>query len=123
MLNNFVAVFVGGGVGSVLRFAISLFMAQYYRTAFPLATLFSNVLSCLVFGLAIYMLGEKLNTEMPLRLLIITGICGGFSTFSAFSYETVELIKGGNTLFAVLNVLISISLCFGIIYFLIRSNA
>lgn len=123
MLNNFVAVFIGGGVGSVLRFGISLFMAQYYRAAFPLATLLSNVLSCLVFGLAIYVLGEKLNAELPFRLLIITGICGGFSTFSAFSYETVELIKGGNTLFAVLNVLISILLCFGIIYILTRSNA
>ncbi|TAL63482.1 MAG: CrcB family protein, partial [Bacteroidetes bacterium] len=84
--------------------------------------LLSNILSCLVLGLAIIMMGERMNAEMSLRLLIITGFCGGFSTFSAFSYETVELAKGGNMMYAVLNVLISISVCFGIIYFLTRSN-
>lgn len=122
MLNNFVAVFIGGGMGCVVRFGISLLILQYYKTVFPLATLLSNILSCLVLGLAIIMMGERMNAEMSLRLLIITGFCGGFSTFSAFSYETVELAKGGNMMYAVLNVLISISVCFGIIYFLTRSN-
>lgn len=123
MLTNFAVVFLGGGIGSVVRFGISLLTFHYYKTVFPLATLLSNLFSCLIFGLAIYLLGEKLNTEMPLRLLIITGFCGGFSTFSAFSYETVELMKSGNHIYAVLNIAISISACFGIIYFLTRSNA
>ena len=121
MLSNLFAVFIGGGIGSVVRFGISMLMYQYYKTVFPLATLLSNVFSCLVFGLAIYLLGEKLNTEMSLRLLIITGFCGGFSTFSAFSYETVELMKSGNTVYAILNVVVSIVLCFGILFFLTKS--
>ena len=123
MLSNLLAVFIGGGAGSLLRFGISILMMQYYRTVFPLATLLANMMSCLVFGLAIYLLGEKLNTEMSLRLLIITGFCGGFSTFSAFSFETVELIKNGNMAYAVVNILVSISACFGIIYLLTRANA
>lgn len=123
MLINLVAVFIGGGIGSVARFGISALMANYYRTVFPAATLCANVLSCLVLGLAVYLAGEKLNAEVPVRLLVITGFCGGFSTFSAFSHETVELMKGGNMGYALLNVALSISACVGIMYLLIRSNA
>ena len=123
MLTNLFVVFIGGGIGSVLRFGISMAMYNYYRTVFPLATLLSNLFSCLVFGLTIYFLGEKFNTEMSLRLLIITGFCAGFSTFSAFSFDTVELMKNGYLAYAVLNVLVSISTCMGIIYFLTRPNA
>ena len=123
MLTNSIAVFIGGGIDSLVRFGISSLMLNYYRTVFPFSTLFSNILSCLVFGLAIFFLGEKFNTEMPLRLLLITGFCGGFSTFSAFSYETVELMKSGNMIYAVLNVLVSVGLCLGIIYFFTRTNA
>lgn len=119
---NILAVFIGGGLGSVARFGISVCVMHYCKTVFPLATLLSNILSCLVFGLVIYMLAGKVSTEMSLRLLIITGFCGGFSTFSAFSYETVELIKNGNTIYAVANIIVSMSACFGIIYFLTRSN-
>ena len=123
MLNNLLAVFIGGGAGSLLRFGISMLMMQYYRTVFPLATLLSNILSCLAFGLAIYMLGDRLNSEMSLRLLILTGFFGGFSTFSAFSFETVELMKGGNMAYALINILVSMLTCFGTIYFLTRTSA
>lgn len=121
MLTNLFAVFIGGGIGSVVRFGISMLMVNYYRTIFPIATLCSNILSCLVLGLVVYLVGEKLNIEIPMRLLIITGFCGGFSTFSAFSYETVELIKSGNTIYAIMNVVISMIVCFGIIFFLTRN--
>lgn len=122
MLSNLLAVFIGGGVGSLARFGISVLVMNNFRSSFPVATLLSNIFSCFVLGLVVYMFGEKLNTEMSFRLLIITGFCGGFSTFSAFSYETAELIKNGNMTYAILNVGVSISLCIGIMYLLTRSH-
>ncbi|MBI4930141.1 MAG: fluoride efflux transporter CrcB [Bacteroidetes bacterium] len=123
MLTNLLYVFLGGGIGSVVRFGISLLMLHVSKSVFPIATLVSNLLSCFVLGLTVFLLGEKFNTEMTLRLLIVTGFCGGFSTFSAFSYETVELMKSGYTMYAVLNVLLSVSVCLGIIYLFTRSHA
>lgn len=124
MLSNLLFVFIGGGLGSIVRFGISMLLMNFSKPIFPFATLFSNLLSCAILGLTVFIAGDKLHTEMPLRLLIITGFCGGFSTFSAFSYETVELMKGGNMFYAVINVLISVAACIGIIYFFTtRSNA
>ena len=123
MLNNLLYVFLGGGIGSAARFGISMLMVNYYRGSFPIATLISNTLSCLALGLTVFLMGEKLNTDLPLRFFLITGFCGGFSTFSAFSYETIDMLKNGYMLYALLNVLLSVLVCFGILYLFIRSNA
>jgi CrcB protein len=121
-MNNLLFVFLGGGVGSVLRYFISWVVKNKYEGIFPAATLISNGLSCIILGLAVGVLSQKMEAQPTLRLLLLTGICGGFSTFSTFSFETVELIKTGNTVYAIANVLISTTVCVGIVYFLVKNN-
>ena len=99
-------VFAGGGLGSVCRLMVGKFF-KLYSPVFPLATLASNFLSCLIFG-AVVMLGvSRMNLSYSLKLLLITGFCGGFSTYSAFTFETVELFKNGQQWMGISNIVLN----------------
>lgn len=106
---NFLAVFIGGGLGSVIRYLFGLAF-QRSTLSLPLATLLANIISCLIFAIALKYLAAKMESE-SFKLFLLTGICGGLSTFSTFSYETSELIKQGNSVWAITNIVISILLC------------
>jgi CrcB protein len=121
-MNNLLYVFLGGGLGSVARYSISVMMQKSFAFVFPMATLISNALSCLILALAIGMFADKMTANPSLKLLIITGFCGGFSTFSSFSFETIDLIKQGHNTLAFANIFISIVVCFGIVYFLAKNS-
>jgi CrcB protein len=108
-------VFLGGGLGSLARYGLSMGLQSYKPSNFPMATLAANVLSCLILGLAVGYFADKINSS-ELKAFIVIGFCGGFSTFSTFSNESLELLKSGNYIVAVLNVLISIILCFAILF-------
>lgn len=106
---NFLLVFAGGGLGSLCRYGISRMMRDWELT-FPMATFITNVISCLLIGILVgYFL--KNGMEQNLRLLFITGFCGGFSTFSTFSYETFELLQNGNYPIAIAYILLSLLVC------------
>ena len=113
-MNSLIAVFVGGGLGSLLRYGISIGLKSAGFIQFPLATLISNVLSSIVLGLVIYRFADNLNHVAFLFLAV--GFCGGFSTFSTFSYETFEMLRNGQMAWAVANVLISVLLCVSLLY-------
>lgn len=107
---HFFLVFLGGGLGSLARWSLSLTI-QPLLPRFPWATLAANGLACLVMGI---LMGHQLTTGVveQRRLFLAVGFCGGFSTFSTFSAETLLLWQGGQQTLAALNVLGSLLLCF-----------
>jgi CrcB protein len=117
-MNYLLLVFLGGGLGSIVRMGIAGFVQSNFKSIFPVATLCSNIISCIVLAVAVGFFSEKLIANPNLRMFILVGFCGGFSTFSTFSFETVELMRSGNMMYAIANILISVSVCIGLVYFL-----
>ena len=112
-------VFLGGGLGSMLRYLISRLFAQYSAASLPWATFFSNILGCVILAVLIALSKEKIANSNFLYLLLVTGFCGGLSTFSTFSYETLQLFKQELYIYAILNILISMGVGMFSIYYLL----
>lgn len=105
-----VAVALGGAVGSVLRYVLGRLIQSWSHASFPVGTLAVNVLGCVLVGaLSRWFLNNE--AHRLLQPALVVGFCGGFTTFSAFSLETVGLLTGGATLKALGYVVASIVLC------------
>lgn len=100
----FVLVAIGGLVGSVARYWLSGVTQAWTGTAFPSGTLVVNVLGSFVIGLVMALSLERGAIHDDLRILLTTGFCGGFTTMSTFSYETLALLRDGEQLLALGNV-------------------
>ncbi len=106
---NFVAVGVGGLLGSCGRYLITRLLERF-ELAFPLSTLISNVAAALLIGLIIGVERQLPSLSAAKKLFLVTGMLGGLSTFSAFSLETVGYLEGGRYLLALGNVGLNVGL-------------
>lgn len=119
-LKSVLIVFAGSGAGGAARYGMHKWMARLLPSVFPFGTFTVNIIGCFVIGL-FYALSEKGNLLSPdWRLALTTGLCGGFTTFSAFSYENMNLLKTGNywyfVLYTTASVVLGIAAVFGGIF-------
>lgn len=102
-------IFIGAGLGGVLRYWVSHGFYSLFKPPFPLGTLVVNVSGCFLMGFLFVVLldrFEQMGSE--LRALLLIGLLGGYTTFSSFSIETINLFENGNYVSAIMNVLLSL---------------
>jgi CrcB protein len=118
MLMNSLAVAAGGALGSLARFWLAELFAALGLVAFPWATLTVNVSGSLLIGVLAALIAESgpLMVSPATRLFWIVGICGGYTTFSSFSLQTLILLEQADWLRAALNILLSVTLCLAAVW-------
>lgn len=112
-MNQVMAVAIGGALGSVLRYGLSNWVHSFVGRGFPYGTLAVNVLGCLAMGILFVLLVERMADSAMWRAGLLVGVLGGFTTFSAFSIETFNLIEQGALAKAAGNMAASLILCIG----------
>lgn len=105
----------GSFIGGIVRYLLGAWVQSKSVTPLPIGTFVVNVLGCLVIG-CMFGFSEKANLAPEWRLFVMTGLCGGFTTFSAFSLETVNLLRSGQTVYALGYVALSVLLCLAATY-------
>lgn len=109
-MNVLLAVFFGGGIGSLARHFSTLAAKGLFGEAFPYGTLFVNVLGSFLIGAIMQTAAQKANIAPSMQALLVTGFLGGFTTFSAFSFDVYKLADSGQAVTAALYVAASVFL-------------
>ena len=97
MIKSMLIVGLGGGAGSMLRYTIQKLMQPHSMAAFPVGTFLINIAGCFLIGIFWGLFSSSSNLNEEMKLLLMTGLCGGFTTFSAFTLEGIGLLKENKT--------------------------
>jgi CrcB protein len=106
-MRNILSLAAGGAIGCVLRYVLTKSIQSKVIGAFPYGTLCVNIVGCLIIGI-LFGLAERANLSTGWRLFLATGICGSFTTFSAFSIESVAMMREGNFMLSFGYIILSI---------------
>jgi CrcB protein len=116
MARSLILVGAGSFVGGICRYLTQQFVQKHYPSSIPLGTLSVNVIGCFIIGV-LFALSARGNLLSPeLRLLLATGFCGGYTTFSAFASENISLLQEGDFFYAGLYILLSVVVGFAAVY-------
>ena len=107
MFNNLIFVFIGGATGASLRYLFYLSIPRF--GGFPVSTLVVNIIGSLFFGFIFNM--SSYRSDSWIHYLLLIGIAGAFTTFSTFSYETAQMLKEEEYLYALINILLNNFIC------------
>jgi fluoride exporter len=107
MLKNILWIGLGGALGSIVRYGVSLLISSKY---FPYSTFLVNVMGCFAIGIFMALSLKNQTTFNNYKLFLTTGLCGGFTTFSAFAIENVQLFENGKPLVALIYIALSVVL-------------
>ena len=110
MIKTIIYIGHGGAIGSVLRYLTSVLVSKYWNQSFPLATFLTNVLGCFIIGIIIGLLEKNNLANGNLKWFLVTGFCGGYTTFSTFGIENHSLLQSNQSLLAFSYIALSVVL-------------
>ena len=107
----YLAIIAAGGFGALMRYLIGRGAINLGWTGLPFGTLIANLIGCFLMGYLSWVLMHRWQLSKEIQSVVLTGFLGGFTTFSAFSLETIKMIEQGSSYYAVLYVLVKVILC------------
>jgi CrcB protein len=107
-MKSILVIWLGGGLGSVLRYLMQIGISRLFTVSFPAGTFIVNITGCFIIGVLYGIANRYSWLTIEWRLFLITGICGGYTTFSSFSYEGITLFRQENYLYFFLYTILSV---------------